>query len=182
MFDYWSYPVHPADLPRPRVRSVDVLYLDFDGVLHPEDVWLLARGGKPFVKSPPGRHVFERAQLLAELLEPYPHVGIVLSTSWVRKYRYRRTTEFLPPSLAGRCIGSTFHSRMDRRVFEQLPRGRQVRADVGRRTPANWLALDDMNDGWNGAEENVVITHEIDGIGDPDTCRQIREALRRFQR
>jgi hypothetical protein len=60
-----------------------VLYLDFDGVLHPEDVWRRPGWG-PYVASPPGHQLFEHADLLVELLAPYPDLRIVLSTSWVR--------------------------------------------------------------------------------------------------
>ncbi|QBQ95924.1 hypothetical protein [Paraburkholderia pallida] len=49
---------------RLRVRGGVVLDLDFDGVLHPEDVWRRPQTG-PYVASPPGHALFEHAALLA---------------------------------------------------------------------------------------------------------------------
>ncbi|WP_434666218.1 hypothetical protein P5W99_31475 [Paraburkholderia sp. A3BS-1L] len=37
---------------RPRVRGGVALYLDFDGILHPEDVWRRPGYG-PYVATPP---------------------------------------------------------------------------------------------------------------------------------
>jgi hypothetical protein len=56
---------------RPRWRGGVVLYLDFDGVLHPEDV-RRRPGDGPYVATPPGHVVFEHTGLLAECLAPYP--------------------------------------------------------------------------------------------------------------
>lgn len=58
-----------------------VLYLDFDGVLHPDEVYRI-RGR--IVLRFDGMNMFEWAPLLAEHLEPYPDVQIILSTSRVR--------------------------------------------------------------------------------------------------
>lgn len=167
------------DAAAPRVCGGQVLYLDFDGVLHPEDVRVRPRGG-PFVHSPAGRQLFEHAELLADMLEPYPDVRVVLSTSWVRVYRYRRTVRFLPPRLARRCIGATYHSAMHRTWFEQLPRGRQVRADVRRRAPNVWLAVDDTDEGWDGARDHLVLSDEVDGIAAPRVRNELIAALERF--
>ena len=60
-----------------------MLFLDFDGVLHPEDVHRRA-GNSPYIGSPSGHVLFEHAPLLAAVLRPCPDIRIVLSTSWVR--------------------------------------------------------------------------------------------------
>jgi hypothetical protein len=69
-----------ASTPSPKVTGVPVLYLDFDGVLHPEEVYQ-RRGAPPYVKHPAGHTLFEHAELLAEVLKPYVNVAVVLSTS-----------------------------------------------------------------------------------------------------
>lgn len=167
--------------PRPRVQRASVLYLDFDGVLHPEDVWVRPKG-RPYVRTPLGHQPFELASLLAELLEPYPNVRIVLSTSWVLRYGFGRTVKFLPPSLASRCVGATFHGEMNRNWFEQLTRGAQVLGDVRRRLPASWLALDDSNEGWGCLDDrSVVITDPIQGIAAPSVLPRLTRALCRFE-
>jgi hypothetical protein len=168
-------------LPLPRFRNVQVLYLDLDGVLHPEDVWR-APGRLPFVRSPAGHELFEHAGLLVELLAPYPAVRIVLSTSWVRVLGYRRTIAFLLPALRVRCIGATWHRRMSPNQFEHTSRGEQVLDDVARRTPKMWLAIDDDQEGWGpAAVTHLVATDPILGIAEPAVLGRLRAALARFE-
>jgi hypothetical protein len=165
----------------PAVRGGQVLYLDFDGVLHPKDVEVEPRRG-PFVSSPEGHTIFEHAELLAGLLDPYPHVRIVLSTGWVKRYRYSGAQRRLPPRLFERCIGATWHREMPLEVFEAMSRGQQVRADVARRQPQAWLALDDLDEGWEEARgHSVVITHPIHGIGAPPVLELLKLCLQRFE-
>jgi hypothetical protein len=173
-------PVSPWSVAPPKVRRTQVLYLDFDGVLHPEDVWQLP-GGPPYVRSPLGHSVFEHADLLSRLLSPYPDVRIVLSTTWARRMSYGVACEHLPASLQKRCIGATWHSEMSLYDFERMERGEQVRADVKRRAPTEWLALDDDVEGWAGAfQTNLVSTHPVEGISEPMVLEQLRRALERF--
>src|SRR5687768_9353226 len=67
----------------PEHEPADVLYLDFDGVLHPEAVFLDAYRGI-HLRGTFGRSLFENTHILAGELDPYPNVKLVLSTSWVR--------------------------------------------------------------------------------------------------
>jgi hypothetical protein len=93
--------------------------------------------------------LFENIPILVRLLEPYPDLKIVLSTSWVRELGFTRAREFLPRSLQQRVIGATFHKRYVRKEeFAQLARYDQIIADVERRRPARWLAIDDDLEGW----------------------------------
>ena len=126
----------------PGGRNGLILYLDFDGVLHHENVLWHPRLGA-YLSAPEGYTLFQHALLLEQLLEPYPEVRIVLSTSWVRRYGCSRTAKNLRPSLRARVIGATFHSRMEKEPFLAAPRGMQVWSDVLRRKPRDWLALDD---------------------------------------
>ncbi|SIT39477.1 conserved hypothetical protein [Paraburkholderia piptadeniae] len=75
----------------------------------------LYRKHGPQLFNCPGHALFEHCALLEETLAPYPEVSIVLSTSWVRRYRgsIRRVSRRLTPALRARVIGSTYHSRMD---------------------------------------------------------------------
>lgn len=160
-----------------------VLYLDFGGALHPGEVyWRAQRGAylrEDLVKA--GHTLFENAALLERLLEPYPEVRIVLSTSWVLQDRYSGAVLRLPPSLRARCVGATYHSAMPRLEFEALPRGAQVMADVTRRRPSDWIAIDDSTDGWPPASDgHVVITDPVLGISAPQVLKQLTRALKRF--
>lgn len=159
-----------------RGTDENVLYLDFDGVLHNHDVWWSPRRGA-YIPDPSYR-LFEHLGLLEQLLKPYPDVCIVLSTSWVRKYGFSKSAKLLGYTLCRRAIGATFHSEMDRQIFEQLSRGRQVIADVERRKPDAWLALDDDDEGWPASvQANYLKTHNVLGLSDPDTFEAARARL-----
>lgn len=155
-----------------------VLYLDFDGVLHPEDARMGPQG--PYLGSPHRHKLFEHAGLLVALLQAYPDVRIVLSTSWaMRGYEYGRRR--LPAELANRCIGSTFHTKMDLAVWRATNRGEQVLANIRRRQPSLWLAIDDADDGWGRYRDNVIVTCPIDGISSTSVRAQLEERLQIFR-
>ena len=61
-----------------------VLYLDFDDTVHHENCLWHPRVG-PYLSVPEGKGyvLFQHAELLEQLLLPYPDVQIVLSTAWV---------------------------------------------------------------------------------------------------
>ena len=161
-----------------RGRGELVLYLDYDGVLHHEDVrWHPRRG--VYLNAPPCFTLFQHAPLLEALLEPYPDVRIVLSTSWVRAIGYSRAVKRLPPGLQTRVIGATYHSKMHERAFAMLPRGVQVLDDVERRAPKDWLALDDDGSGWAKEHEHrLVLTDERLGLGAPSAADALSSKLR----
>lgn len=164
----------------PRGRNGLILYLDFDGVLHHENVFWHPRRGA-YLSAPPGYALFQHAGLLEKLLAPYPQVQIVLSTSWVRQYGCERTAKKLPPGLRSRVIGATFHSGMDEAAFVSEPRGLQVWSDVLRRKPRDWLALDDDFLDWpSWCLDKYVRTHEHEGLGAPEVTVEFRQKLERM--
>jgi hypothetical protein len=177
-------------VPPPRCCGGVVLFVDFDGCLHPDSVYLHPKHG-PFLRNAPRHHLFEHAPLLEEVLAPYPQVRIVLSTSWVRRYRgsIARVARRLTPSLQARVIGAAYHSRMDANAFGEAPRGVQIWHDVLRRRPAAWLAIDDDDKGWPAScLDNLVRTDPVLGISEPSVvselqakltamCRHIREHI-----
>lgn len=167
----------PDPIPPPRVTGGRVLYLDFDGVLHPENVHMTRRG--PRLVDAPGHQLFEHVDLLDELLRPYPEVRIVLSTSWTCAYRsLRRAIRCLPLTLRERVVGATWHSSMDTELFRAAPRGMQIWADVLRRQPERWLALDDDWLHWPAwCRDRLVRTDEMLGIAEPALLARVREEL-----
>src|ERR1700733_9510257 len=113
-------------VPPPAETGGFVLYLDFDGVLHPENVYVRPGRG-PYIESPAGHELFENIGLLKKVLLPYPDLRIVLSTSWVRVYKsVARVARKLPPELRNRVVGATYHGAMDAELFRQAPRGMQI--------------------------------------------------------
>lgn len=166
-------------LPPPRRTGERVLFLDFDGVLHPESVYFYHRRG-PVLVNAPGHHMFEHAGLLEQELQPYPSVKIVLSTSWVRRYHgsVAKVARHLTRGLRERIIGATYHSRMDQHEFAEAPRGVQIWADVVRRKPTSWLALDDDSEGWpTWCRDQLVLTDETLGISAPHVLDELRIKL-----
>lgn len=161
----------------PRGYNGLVLYLDYDGVLHHENVlWHPRRGA--YMSAPPGYVLFQHVDLLEQILAPYPAVQIVLSTSWVRSYGCVNTAKRLPPSLKSRVIGATFHSKMNENNFTAAPRGMQVWNDTLRRKPKDWIALDDDFLDWPAwCIDKYIRTHEHEGISDPAVEAKLREKL-----
>lgn len=167
-----SYPTRA-----PKGAGQLILYLGFDGVLHHQNVlWHPKKGA--YLSAPPQYTLFQHANLLASLLDPFPAVKIVLSTSWVRSYGCANTAKRLPNPLRRRVIGATFHSQMVEPLFVDIPRGMQVWRDVVRRNPGDWLALDDDVLNWPAWCLNKYIqTHAQEGISDPAVLIQIEEKL-----
>jgi hypothetical protein len=158
-----------------------VLYCDYDGVLHHDDVyWSLQKG--IYMKSA-GCRLFEWMHILEELLEPHPNVGIVLSTSWVRVKSFNYAKQQLTPSLQARVLGSTFHRReIGKRRFDSMSRGDQVLADVQRRRPTRWMALDNDDSGWPSQwRANLIKTQDHLGLSDAEVQEAIRSRLAEFE-
>ena len=154
-----------------------ILYLDFDGVLHHANCLWHPRVGA-YLSAPDGYVLFQHAELLEEILTPYPEVRIVLSTSWVRVYGCTKAAKNLRPSLRQRVIGATFHSQMDKQAFTEAPRGVQVLSDVMRRKPKDWIAIDDDHRDWPAAcLDKYVRTHEHEGISEPTVLAELKLKL-----
>lgn len=159
----------------------ELLYLDFDGVLHPSDV-LRHRETRELYLPPElvaqGHRLFEHAELLTTLLEPYADVRIVLSTSWAYALGFDTALSYLPTPLAGRVIGTTWETPMT--PHQLVVRGRQVLADVERRSPTAWLAIDDNAENWPGAHlSSLIRTHTKLGISEPAVLTALTSALAR---
>ena len=157
-----------------------LLYLDYDGVLHHENCLWHPKIGT-YLSAPDGYVLFQHAELLEQLLAPYPHIKIILSTSWVFRYSCSKAAKNLRPGLRSRVIGATNNSNMRKHEFSALPRGLQVWSDVIARKPRDWLAIDDMDEGWpERSLPNYVRTHKQDGISDPAVLAEFQKKLGRM--
>lgn len=122
-----------------KENSQVILFLDFDGVLHPE----------------PPKDRFGRVPLIWALLRARPRVEVVFSTSWRELYPFDVLVKLVTAGggeeLAPRFIGTTpvlpknprDHYR--HRELECLAwlAANQARYPIARR-PLRWIALDDM--------------------------------------
>ena len=153
-----------------------VIYLDFDGVLHDDAVYWSKQKGIHI--RTPGRALFEWAPILEQLLAPYPIVRIVLSTSWVRVKNFQFAKRQLPISLQDRVVGATYHKReMMKWQFDNMSRGAQVLADVERRRPATWIAIDNDNEGPEAYRDHLIKTEDRLGLSDPKVQQAIQVRL-----
>lgn len=155
-----------------------VLFLDFDGVLHPDDVYRTRSG---LELRAPGQ-LMMHAGILVEILKEFPQVKISLSTSWVRILGYRRARAVLPPELQALTVSSTWHSRMPKAPFEGYDmhsRYQQIRAAVTRAGLTNWIALDDDPfESWPDHDLRLIRTDPNLGLTLVPTQEELRLKLR----
>ncbi|WP_109476678.1 HAD domain-containing protein [Paraburkholderia sp. C35] len=152
-----------------------VLFLDYDGVIHRLGAVRTRRG---IISAAPSIRLFEFAPVLAECLEPYKGLEIVLSTSWVRVLGYRRAKDALPAELRERVVGATYHSKYyDAWAWPSIGRGIQVLRYVRAHRLTRWLAIDDEIDGFDEYLSHVVQCNEKLGLGDTATQNLLRVRL-----
>ncbi|WP_287803822.1 HAD domain-containing protein [Diaphorobacter sp.] len=173
-------------LPASTPRSADVvLYLDLDGVVHHEQVlWHPRKGIYMNPLEANGHFLFEWLPILESVLQPYPTIALVLSSTWCIRPRYSATLKRLPDSLRARFIGGTYHKRVhgvdpwNLSMFRATPRGVQVQEDAQRRKPRQWIALDDDLEGWpQSCRQNLVACDGTMGLSNPEVQRELKEKL-----
>lgn len=152
-----------------------LLYLDFDGVLHPSEVFHHLGRGPALAERFTEHKLFEHANALAELLTPYSSVRVVLSTSWVQSYGIDAAASCLPPDLRVRTVGATFDPERDGPAFGSVARGHQIIADAARRRVRQWAALDDDVRNWPRANAyRLIKTDPVHGLGEPAAQARLR--------
>ncbi len=146
-----------------------ILFLDFDGVLHPDPCFH-------------ERRLFERAPRLAAVLKEFPEVVIVLSTAWRSQRSLPELTAQLPASLKERVIGTTPeysqitappHLRPYRRHAECL----DWLQSKGEST-AQWVALDDRPSLFAPLCEQLIVCNSTLGFN-AATANRLHGALTR---
>lgn len=154
-----------------------VLYLDFDGPLHPWPVYRTPDG----IELRAEGALFMHASVLTAVLTPYPDVRIVLSTSWVVTQGLEAACAYLPPALKERVIGGTWEPELDEfdpMSWRRLTRYEQIHRHALRHQQTHWLALDDDNGGWPDSElVKLVHCHNMRGLGDLTTREQLVHGL-----
>lgn len=159
---------------RQRDSKSPTLYLDYDGVLHPDEVYCV--GGQVVLRMD-GFSLFEWSPILEELLAPYPKLQIVLATSWVRVVGFDAALSRLPRGLQRRVVGATWHPHVPR-GWERYSRFEQVRACVERHRHSHWIAIDDDGAGWPAEYRgNLVLTDSLLGLGVVSAQMDLREKL-----
>jgi hypothetical protein len=159
-----------------------LLFLDFDGVLHPDEVYLTKNGPKLQSEGT----LFMWSPLLVKALAPFPEVDIVLSTSWVRNIGFHRTKKCLPLELQDRVIGATWHSNMqnawsDQIWWDHVSRHDQILRYVSRARAEYWVALDDDADNWSeNHTEKLIQTQKGAGLTTAGVLNLLNDKLVAF--
>ena len=154
-----------------------LLFLDFDGVLHPDAVYL--HKGKIELRSE--GELFMWAPHLLRVIDD-ANVRIVLSTSWVRHVGFQRARKALPEAISNLVIGATWHSGMRDAPAGQpcswdlMSRYEQIQGYLGRLSkPVDWVAVDDDGRCWPQAKaDHLIQTDPWKGL----SSRAVREKLR----
>ena len=157
-----------------------LLFLDYDGVLHPDAVYLSRRG----IELRAAGSLFMWSPQLIEALADHPDLRIVLSTSWVRNLGFYRARQALPSELRHQVIGATWHSAMGRGWPDTIPwdlqtRWEQIAAYLARlHEPVRWLAIDDDARGWASADRDQLIqTDPNAGLSDKTVMSELIQKL-----
>jgi hypothetical protein len=157
-----------------------ILFLDFDGVLHPDAVYITSDGLELRAEG----ELFMWADPLYRVLSAYPDLQLVLSTSWVRHLGYHAARKALPRDIRERVIGATWHSAMgkgwpDFIVWDQQSRYEQIAAYLARRAGfLRWLAIDDDDRGWpDSAREKLVLTNSWRGLSDGKVVEELSQTV-----
>jgi hypothetical protein len=160
-----------------RFPERQVLFLDYDGVLHRGDAYITSGG---VVSSSPGNfELFEFASALNALLEPYPQLEIVLSTDWCRRFGFERARASIPvDALRQRVTGATHEATpVGSAAWPTDLRGAEVLRYVRRHRVVEWLAVDDRRDGFHGYLDRLIHCQTECGLGDEVVIELFRRRL-----
>lgn len=137
-----------------------ILFLDFDGVLHPFD---RPRGAFSLLTE------FER------VMRDFPGVDIVISSSWREAYTLDELRSVFSVDMAQRIIGATpiLHD-LDHEHVREIEIHAWLR-DAGRETES-WVAIDDFEWFFSPGCANLVLTDTRTGF-DEQVERELRKRL-----
>ena len=138
-----------------------LIFLDFDGVLHPAS------------RAPGEALPFCWVPELAEELAPYPHVGLVIHSSWTERFTLDDMREFLFP-LGSRLLGVVGSGTKSQSILAFL-----------RDQPAisSWLVIDDEPAQFGDEfSESLLVCDPRTGLSDVALRGRLREWLARGDR
>lgn len=162
-----------------------IIFLDFDGVLHPDAVY--NPRNRPLELMAPGK-LFMHAHILEDALAFYPEAKIILSTSWVRILGYELTLKKMPVNLQVRVVGATWHKEIiidGQDPFNSMTRYQQIDRHVKTNGIKRWLAIDDLHSGseaWPTEQlHRLVLTEQSKGLGCIDAQADLNTKLMEIQ-
>jgi hypothetical protein len=159
------------------------LFLDFDGVLHPDPFFINLKT-REITLDPKLGTLFQWAPILAQVLDESPPVDIVLSTSWAARIGFKSAAAYLPQALASRVVDCVWRRddwqthRITSGRFHRLTRYQQISQYVQRMKVSRWIAIDDDDYGWpDELAHRLVLTHDDTGVSAAEVQTDLRSAI-----
>ena len=125
-----------------------IIFLDFDGVLHPD-----------------GIAKFSQLPILERFLSALPEAEIVISSTWREDHTLEELRGFFSPDLQSRIIGVT-PSLED--GYETGGRQKEIESYLSAENLSNknssWVALDDIDMFFEDSCHNLVLTDSSKGF------------------
>ena len=151
------------------LRDCPILYLDFDGVLHPlgepelDDNFKLLPNPRRFLWLP----------ILEGVLQPYKRVRIIVSSDWARIFDDNALIKLLGP------LGPRFVGVVETRAGS---RREDITADAQKRGLEYWVAIDDDASVKQRREEHFVWCNPATGLSDGAVREKLHERIRKVSR
>lgn len=153
-----------------------ILFLDFDGVLHPFNVRFNEELKLALESQDKSLYLFCWAPILEKILteeDPQCIIKIILSTSWAERYGWEDAAKHLTPTLESRVVAKTNGYNRHR--------GLQILKCVEDNNIANthWLAIDDDDYGWpSHLLYQLIKTDENLGLFEESTQLILRKKIK----
>jgi hypothetical protein len=100
----WSRKIELRNTLNSPEGNIMLLYLNFDGVLHPNSV-VFGTGSTPLLEAS-GHRLFESAGTLTPLTSLFPSLRFVLNTWWTYQLEFEACVKRLPQSIGSRTVGA----------------------------------------------------------------------------
>lgn len=146
-----------------------VLFLDFDGVTHPEPCTT--------------EHAFSQLPLVESILREFADVEVVISSSWRNQFTLEGLQCNFSDDIAGRVVGVT-PSITDSSWNPGVPefdRQFEIECWIEEHRPgANWIAIDDRAEWFQPGCPQLLLTEKSTGFVEQD-AEKLRKLLRHTQ-
>ncbi|WP_176079549.1 HAD domain-containing protein [Paraburkholderia tropica] len=154
------------------------IYLNFDGVLHPDQVFY-EKGCIPSLLTP-GHSALEYAKFLASALDDYDDIAIVLNTWWTFYLGLDACKNLLPATLASRIIGTTIR-HIDN--YETMPcRHEAAECHIARSSSQASMILDHNHARYRrDLHPNLLLLDPSEGLGSRAARRSLERRLRHLK-
>ena len=138
-----------------------LLFLDFDGVLHPN-------------RSDPSQH-FVHLPRFESVLREFTNVSVVISSTWQDAYSLGALRRRFSQDITARIIGGTRSADPDCEVETRYEQIKLFLRHVGR-SAESWVALDDAEDEFPARCPQLILCDSKRAF-DPEAERRLRERL-----